>query len=330
MLPASSNIGPYRIVEHIATGGMGEVYRAADMKGRELALKVIRPEVANDPGLRSMFESEARVALALDHHNVVHTYEVQRRDGRLVLAMEHVDGLDVARLLLAVTARREPMPIGHAVLIATDALTGLDYAHGSRGPGGEPLGLIHRDISPGNILVSCEGEAKIADFGVAVSRIRVHQSMVGTLKGKLAYMSPEQLRGEPLDQLADVYSMGIVLYEMLTSRRPFVGTGPSIIPDVLSARYPRPGLLRADLPEDLESVVMTAMSADPRGRFQSAAAMSFALSEVASESRIPLSRDALGAFVRSLRVVARHSSPPSGESTLAASPRGRRFTPDRL
>jgi serine/threonine-protein kinase len=167
-----SYIGRYRIEEHIATGGMGEIYRATPADGipKPVALKVIRPEVDADPSLRSMFEAEARVALALSHANVVQTFEVERNQGRLFLAMEHVDGLDLSKLLRTVTrALCQPLPWRHVLLIVCDALEGLDYAHRSRGADGCSLGIVHRDISPSNILVSCEGEVKIADFGVAVS-----------------------------------------------------------------------------------------------------------------------------------------------------------------
>ena len=328
-----ARIGRYRIQEHIATGGMGEVYRATPADGLEkpIALKVIRPEVDADPSLRQMFESEARVALALSHANVVQTFEVARADGRLVLAMEHVDGLDASRLIRTMErVLGQPVPYRHVLKICIDALEGLDYAHRSRGPDGRPLGVVHRDISPGNILMSCEGEVKLADFGVAVSNVRSHRSMVGTLKGKLVYMAPEQLRAESLDARADVYSMGVVLYEMLTGRRPFVGNGASVIPDVLAGRFPTPREVRPELPTALEEIVLTAMAVDREQRFASAAVMGEWLREAAWQLGYVLSSIDLGAFVRSVREEARASMPPheSGDvsvedRTVAARPRAR-------
>lgn len=323
-------IGRYRIDEHIATGGMGEIYRATPAEGmpKPVALKVLRPEVDADPSLRSMFEAEARVALALSHGNVVQTFEVERNQGRLFLAMEHVDGLDVARLIRSVErCFEQPLPHRHVLHIATQALEGLDYAHRRRGEDGQPLGIVHRDISPSNILVSCEGEVKIADFGVALSTLRTQRSLVGTLKGKLVYMAPEQLRGEPLDGRADVYSMGAVLYEMLTGRRPFVDAGAAVIPDVLSGRFPRPRELRPDLPAVLEDIVVTAMATDREDRFLTAAAMGEWLREAAWElGYVPSSID-LGVFVRRVRDEARASVPPpaptppsAADRTLAARP----------
>lgn len=311
-------IGRYRIEEHIATGGMGEIYRATPAEGmpKPVALKVIRPEVDADPALRSMFESEAKVALALSHANVVQTFEVERTDGRLFLAMEHVDGLDVARLLRTVQrVLGQPLPWRHVLLIACQALDGLDYAHRSRGADGRPLGIVHRDISPSNILVSCEGEVKIADFGVAVSTLRTHRSMVGTLKGKLVYMAPEQLRGEAVDARADVYSMGAVLYEMLTGVRPFADNGAIVIPDVLSGRFPRPREVRADLPGVLEEIVVTAMATAREDRFRTAQAMAEWIREAAFQLDYVLSELDLGTFVRSVRAYA-SSPPPASEVAL--------------
>ena len=312
-------IGRYRIEEHIATGGMGEIYRATPAEGmpKPVALKVIRPEVDADPTLRSMFESEARVALALSHANVVQTFEVERTDGRLFLAMEHVDGLDLSRLLRTVQrVLAQPLPWRHVLLIACQALEGLDYAHRRRGDDGRPLGIVHRDISPSNILVSCEGEVKIADFGVAVSTLRTHRSMVGTLKGKLVYMAPEQLRGEVVDGRADVYSMGVVLYEMLTGARPFADGGAVIIPDVLTGRFPRPREVRPDLPRVLEEIVVTAMQMRRDDRFGSAGAMAEWIREAAFELDYVLSELDLGAFVRSVREHATSSVPPASEIAL--------------
>jgi len=335
-----SYIGRYRIEEHIATGGMGEIYRATPADGipKPVALKVIRPEVDADPSLRSMFEAEARVALALSHANVVQTFEVERNQGRLFLAMEHVDGLDLSKLLRTVTrALCQPLPWRHVLLIVCDALEGLDYAHRSRGADGCSLGIVHRDISPSNILVSCEGEVKIADFGVAVSTLRTHHSLVGTLKGKLVYMAPEQLRGESVDARADVYSMGAVLYEMLTGRRPFTDSGAAIIPDVLAGRFPRPREVRPDLPTALEEIVLTAMSTAREDRFRTAAALADWIREAAWELGYVLSNIDLGAFVRRVREEAPDSVPPPASSdtvtiadrerTVAARPSSLRPSP---
>jgi len=322
-------IGSYRILSHIATGGMGEIYSAtpADGVAKPIALKVIRSEIDADPSLRSMFETEAKLALSLSHANVVQTFAVERQDGRLLIAMEHVDGLDLAKMIQTVVGfLRQPMPYRHVLLIAINALEGLDYAHRRRGESGEELGIVHRDISPGNILVSREGEVKIADFGVARSAIGPRSSLVGELKGKLAYMAPEQLRGSKLDGRADIYSMGVVLYEMLTGKRPFTSVGASVIPDALAGAFPRPSLLRPDLPQPLEDIVMSAMAVDPRDRFNEASVMADWLREAAWQLGYVLSSIDLGEFVRSVQQISRESTPPHGldrteEATAAARPR---------
>lgn len=325
-----SQLGDYRILELIATGGMAAVYRARhpDTHDKDLALKVIHAEVAADPILRSMFLTEARVALALSHANVVQTFDVVRHEDGVLLAMEHVAGLDVARLLHTYRdVHGEHLPLRHTVHIVADALLGLDYAHRSRGSDGEPLGLVHRDISPGNILVSRSGEVKVADFGVAASTIRQHQSVDGVIKGKLAYMSPEQVRGERLDLRTDIYAMGVVLYELLTSQRPFAGSGVAIIPDVVAGQFPRPRDLLPEIPEALEAIVLRAMATDRAVRFQNAAAMSHELGAAALELKLFPSQLELGAIVEELGLRARESIPPAGPGagpTEAARPLSKR------
>lgn len=308
-------IGDYKILDLIATGGMAEVYRARHPGSgdKDLALKVIRQDVAGDPEMKQMFVSEARLALALSHANVVQTFDVRRHDAGIVLAMEHVDGLDVARLVHAhERVRGEPLPLRHVISIIADALMGLDYAHRVRGEDGALLGLVHRDISPGNILVSRAGEVKVADFGVARSKNRAHQSLDGVLKGKVAYMSPEQVRAETIDKRTDIYSMGVVLYEMLTEKRPFAGASMAIIPEVVSGSFPRPRELRPDLPLSVEGIVLKAMRTDPEDRYPTAGAMSEALRDAAHTLHAVPSQLELGDLVETLMAFGRQTIPPAG------------------
>src|SRR5688572_21477609 len=187
------NIGRYRVLERIAAGGMGEVYRACTGIGgaeKQVALKLVRADVAADPGIAGMFVEEAKVALALSHTNVVQAFEVGRSEDRYFLAMEHVDGIDLGALIRLCRDRLgQPIPHRHAIYVAIEALKGLDYAHRCRDTEGRPLRLVHRDISPGNILLSREGEVKIADFGIAKTTLRATGSMAGSFKGKLLYMA---------------------------------------------------------------------------------------------------------------------------------------------
>jgi len=333
-------IDRYQILDRIAIGGMGEVFRARaeglDGADKIVAIKIVRREIANDPAFAAMFVEEARVALTLSHGNVVQAFDVGRADERYFIAMEYVDGIDLATLLrLCIERLRQPVPHRHALMIAIEALKGLDYAHRCRGPSGEPLGIIHRDMSPGNILLSLEGEVKIADFGVAKSALRTHRSLAGTLKGKLAYMAPEQLRGDPIDARADVYAMGAVLYEMLTGRRLFRGDGPALIPEILSATYPAPRAVVDGIPQELEARVLRALAPRRADRYPSAAAMLEDLEDQAWQLGYVLSAVDLACFVASVlsyaRLVAdeepaalaaepRDSEPPS-QVTRPASPR---------
>ncbi len=317
VLSEARTIGEYRVLELIATGGMAEVYRARhpDMHDKDLALKIVRADVAADPEVRRMFVTEARVALALSHANVVQTFEVARHEDGLMLAMELVDGLDVCRLAHAhLTMVGELLPRRHIISIVADALAGLDYAHRCRKPDGEPLRIVHRDVSPGNILVSHAGEVKVADFGVARSMNHAHKSMDGVIKGKLAYMSPEQVRADPLDKRTDIYSMGVVLYELLTGKRPFAGSTLAIVPDVASGVFPRPREIAPDVPLVLEGIVLKAMRTDPKDRFGTAATMAETLRDAAMELRCFPSQLDLGALVERLSAPARESIPPSGPS----------------
>ncbi len=319
-----SFLGRYRIEERLAEGGMGEIYRASEQLPsgleRPVALKVLRPEQEAEPIAREMFQAEARIALWLSHTNVVRALEAGRDGGHSFLAMELVDGVDLAWLCHTARSRGEMLPLGHAAHIAVEALRGLDYAHRSCGPSGQALHVVHRDVSPSNIVVARSGDVKLLDFGVALSAVRESRSIAGTLKGKVLYMAPEQLRGEALDARADVYGLGAVLYEMLTGQRPFPSSGFEIIPHVLSGRFPPPSSVRPELPDELEEIVLCAMSKQPEGRYTSAAAMATAL-ELACE-RLGIERSAaeLGAFVDESRAAAIAAATAPRTATIAARP----------
>ncbi len=278
-------LGRYRIVDEIATGGMGEVYRAIDeLDGREVAVKLLRTDAAADPIVRSMFAAEASVALTLRHRNIVQALDTGRALGRDFFVMELVSGVDLGAVLRVYRETlRRPLPLPLATRIVIEALRGLEHAHRCRDGAGESLRLVHRDVSPENVLVSFDGEVKLADFGVAQSALKGRSSLVGALKGKVVYMAPEQLRAEPIDARADIYSMGVVLYEMITGRRPFSRDDWSVIPDIIAANYPRPREINADIPAQLEDIVLRELSLDAADRDPSAAAMALSLEALAWE-----------------------------------------------
>jgi hypothetical protein len=289
--------GKYRIVERIAAGGMGEVYRGAMTTiggvDKAVALKVVRSEHAEDPEFAELFVEEAKLAMKLSHANVVHSFDVGKIDDRWFIAMEHVRGVDAARLLHACKQNGELVPERFALFIAVEALKGVDYAHRLRSDDGEALAIVHRDISPANILVSYEGEVKVADFGIAKSTLRAARS--NTVKGKIPYMAPEQLRGASVDRRADLYSIGATLYELLSGER--------IVPDdrlsfdrVLEGRI-RPLGEVATADERLVRIVMKALSTDPEDRYATAAQMRQELEAYAMSEGYLLSSADLAEFV---------------------------------
>ncbi len=214
--------GQYRLMERIAEGGMGEVFRARLVRGagfeKIVAVKRMLPQLSESAEFAAMFRAEARLAARFNHDNVVQVYDFGEQDGTLFLAMEYIDGLDLGGLASILRERCLRIPLRHLLRIGIDACRGLDYLHRLKGEDGSESCLVHRDISPSNILLSFEGQVKITDFGIAAP---AHGIDTDWLAGKLGYLSPEQLRGETLDRRSDLYSLGVVLYELLFARRAF-------------------------------------------------------------------------------------------------------------
>ncbi|MEM9187920.1 MAG: protein kinase [Myxococcota bacterium] len=286
--------GKYRIAERIAAGGMGEVYRAT-MVGigdfeKTVALKLVRSDLADEGAFSELFVQEARVAMRLSHANIVQSFDVGRIDERWFLAMEYIEGFDLSYLLHAC---RVPMPYRHVIYLAVEALRGLDYAHRRRSEAGEPLGIVHQDVSPGNLLISVEGEVKVADFGIASSTLRDRER--GAIKGKIPYMAPEQLQGARVDPRADLYALGAVLYEALSGQRTVPDERASI-DRVRTGEFPPLDAVAPDVPTELAAVVKRALALDPDDRFPTAAAMRQALEQIAVRDGILLSAADLAAF----------------------------------
>jgi serine/threonine-protein kinase len=303
--PFHSGFGRYRLVRRIAAGGMGEVYRAVatglgDVE-KPVAIKLLKPDLAKEPDFVKMFEEEAKVSFLLTHGNVVQTFDVGRIDDRYFIAMELVRGMTLAALLdRCRKTLGQPLPFRHALYVASEALRGLDYAHRAKDGNGRPLGIVHRDVSPTNLFVSEEGEVKVGDFGIALSSLRSSRSRAGTVKGKLSYMAPEQLRAEAVDPRADVYAMGAVLYETLTMRAPFVGGGMELIPLVLDGVFPRPRERVPEIPEPLEKLVLDAMAPKREERIASAHEFRDRIERLALSMGWSLSSGAFAEFVRKL------------------------------
>lgn len=266
--------GRFYLVDRIATGGMAEIFKAKTFSegGFEnlLVIKRILPHIGTNEDFVEMFIDEAKVSAALQHANIVRIYDFGKIHDNYFIAMECVDGKDVRNLLRKLGRERRYMPVEVAAFITHEIAKGLDYAHGKRDIANNPYGIIHRDISPSNLLLSYEGEVKIADFGIAKAESNAYQTRDGVLKGKFEYMSPEQASGREIDHRSDLFSLGIILWEMLTGRRLFkTDSEVATLKKIRECDFKPPTKLNARIPEALEAIVMKALSLHPEDRYQS-------------------------------------------------------------
>jgi serine/threonine-protein kinase len=269
-------LGKYKLVKLIASGGMAEVYlaRQAGAAGFEkmVCLKRILPHLARDKQFVDMFLNEARLAAQLDHPNIVSIFDLGEANGNYFIAMEFIDGPSLRAVAKRASERGEYLPIPEICKIVSMAAGGLEYAHNLCDAQGNPLGLVHRDISPDNVLVHRNGAAKVVDFGIAKAANSSGATRTGTLKGKVAYMPPEQLRGEQLDRRVDVFALGVVLYELLAGRRPWEGDSEVALIGRIMTEEPAPlGDTRTDAPQELLDIVARALTKDRNERYQSCA-----------------------------------------------------------
>ena len=270
--------GQYTLLEHVATGGMAEVWKAR-MRGVEgfqktVAIKRILPHMTDNAEFVGMFIDEAKLAAQLTHPNIVHIYDLGKIGRDYYIAMEYVDGKDLRSLLNAARRKGMGMPLGLGLLIAARVASALDYAHRKRDFEDRELGLVHRDVSPQNVLLTAEGDVKLCDFGIAKAVSKVGQTQMGALKGKLQYMSPEQAWGRPVDARSDLFSLGAVLFEMVTGERLFTGESEiSVLEAVRQGRTRAPRQVDPSLPREVDEIVARALAVDPKDRFQTAGEM---------------------------------------------------------
>ncbi len=298
-------LGRYELVSAIGEGGMGRVW-AARMEGthgfrKVVAIKTLSPSVASDPEAERMFLNEAHLASQIRHRHVVEILDLGEQDGVIYLVMEWIDGESLQRILRSgLTRRAEAIPPSLAARIAADAAAGLHAAHELADDTGRPLAMVHRDVSPQNILVGRDGTVKVVDFGIAKALGQVNQATrSGELKGKLAYMSPEQVNAQPIDRRSDVFALGTVLFEMLTGARPFVAEHEvAVLQLIARGEAPRPTTIVPNLPAELEHVVMTALARDVTRRYQTAEELSLALEHFLSRSGEVVTAAHLAAMVR--------------------------------
>src|SRR5262245_39926189 len=275
--------GRYQLIERIGVGGMAEIYRGR-MVGvggfeKPVAIKKILPRLAQDERFVQLLVNEAKINASLSHANIVQIHDLGcSAIGEYFLVLEFVDGRDLRAILEASREQGTRLSQAAALFVAGELCEALEHAHRLSGPDGQPFGLVHRDVSPANVLVSYAGEVKLTDFGIA-KQVQ-EPSIVTTLKGKFAYMSPEQARSMPLDQTSDLFSLGAILYEMLVGRRAIMGaTDFEVLQAVREARYQKPRELVPEFPADLEDIVLKAIAPRARDRWPSALAMGAALRE---------------------------------------------------
>ncbi len=300
-------MGGYEQIRWLTTGGMAEIYLArrpgiGDVE-KECVVKRMRPEYRDEQQFVDMFLDEADLAASFRHQNLPHVFEVGVDDSGLPFyAMEYLEGADCHQLAKLARARGGSLPREHAVQIAIGAAAGLHYAHFVAEANGAPLRIVHRDVSPANIFVTVDGGVKVVDFGVAQADQRRTQTVDGALKGKVAYMSPEQVSGARLDHRSDIFSLGVVLYELTVGARPFDSDGTDLetLKRVASGVYTPPSVAAVGYPEALEVIVERAMQREPEQRFPSADAMAEALEQFAAEEGMVLSPRRLGRYVCSL------------------------------
>src|SRR5438105_5402153 len=265
--------GKYPLLERIAVGGMAEVFVAksfgAEGFQRLLAIKKILPTLGEDAEFIRMFVDEARLAVQLAHANIVQVLELGKHDESLYIAMEYISGRDLRQLMERFRKRQQPMPLPQACLIVAEVCEALDHAHRKRDAQGRPLGIVHRDVSPQNVLVSFDGEVKLIDFGIAKAESRLQKTQAGILKGKFSYMSPEQVKGDAVDGRSDIFAAGILLWELVCGEKLFTGDSDfAILEKVRQTIVPAPRSVTRTCPELLEKVILKALANDPRERYQ--------------------------------------------------------------
>lgn len=269
--------GHYYLLGLIARGGMAEVYRARliepdkNVPGRLLAIKVMRPELAREARFVDMFHREGQLALMLKSRAIVETVELGDIDGRHFIAMEYIGGRDLTQVLRRCQKSSLRIPVPHVVHIGVGIAEGLDFAHNLTGPDGRSLSLVNRDVSPSNVRVAYSGDVKLLDFGIAQALMKF-TSEIGILKGKFSYMSPEQIRGMPVDQRTDIFSAGIIIHEMLTTEKLFRGdTEFALMERVRKAEVDPPSKFNRRVSPELDRIVMKALARDVGQRYQNSA-----------------------------------------------------------
>ncbi|MEO8553122.1 MAG: protein kinase, partial [Kofleriaceae bacterium] len=303
--PEATRLGSYEILRKLARGGMAELFLARTVGPENfeklVVLKKILPNFAANPKFVRLFLDEARLAATLDHPHIAHVYDMGKVDGNYFFTMEYVHGQDVRATLRRTSRLDKKFPTDHAVQIARNIAAALHYAHDRKRPDGGLLDIVHRDVSPSNIMIGYDGAIKLVDFGVAKAATSSVKTRTGTLKGKIAYMSPEQAKGSPVDRRSDIFALGICLWEMITTQRLFKGDNDlATIQLIINTKPQAPRELRPECPEELERITMKALSSDPKTRYQTAEELQLDLEELARELKLKQSTVGLRAHMQEL------------------------------
>src|SRR5262245_57399705 len=303
--PGTFFLGRYRVVDEIGVGGMASVHLARmDGPGgfqKWVAIKRIHPHLVEDDQFVDMFLDEARIAAGINHANVAQVFDLGKDDNTYWIAMEYLHGEPLREVMRRAEERHQRIGPELAARICADAAEGLHAAHELRAKNGQPLGLVHRDVTPHNLFLTYEGYTKVVDFGIAKVADRLSSTRAGTLKGKLAYMSPEQVRGAEVDRTTDIFALGVVLWELTTTQRLFrMDTDLDTLEKVQACIVPAPSSLVVNYPMELESVIMKALAKRKQDRFQTAREFSRALQNFLMRAGSFVGPEEVAAFVRSV------------------------------
>ena len=325
--------GPYQLIDRVAIGGMAEVFKAKreGVEGFEkiVAVKRILPHLSENKEFLDMFVDEAKMVAGLAHPNIVQIFDLGRIDKSYYIAMEYVHGRDLRTIMRRAREKGLRMPLDLSLRVVGQVCAALEYAHRKKDERGRPMEIVHRDVSPQNILISFEGDVKLVDFGIAKAATKASNTDRGALRGKLLYMSPEQAWGRPIDRRSDVFSLGIVLYETVTETKPFVGAGTevSILELVRQCVITPAREINPRVPEALDRVIMQALAREPDDRYQDAGQMQRGLERFLRE-RPPVSARDLARFLELL--FDRSEREDGGERPHAPEPNIDAHTPEPM
>ncbi len=297
--------GKYTLIDRIAVGGMAEIFlaRQAGLEGFEktIVIKRIRPHLSKQATFVQMFLNEAKLAAQLNHPNIVQIYDLGKIGESYFIAMEYIFGRDMRRIIPKADALGIPFPMVYALKIASSVCEGLYYAHQKTDLYGNPLNIVHRDVTPENVFVSFDGTVKVLDFGIAKAANQIEQTRAGEIKGKLSYMSPEQCMGKTLDCRSDIFSLGVVLYEWLTGFRLFTGDSEvAVLKSITEGKIYAPSYFKSDIPEQVETILMKALEKDRDLRYQTAWELQYDLDQFLSQYEFTPSNIHLSNFLKQL------------------------------